>query len=58
MQALIIYESIFGNTLEIAEAIASGLKTRFDVTVAEVEQSRPDIESVNFLVVDRRTPGA
>ncbi len=51
MKALIIYESIFGNTLEIAEAIADGLNEQFQVTAAEVNESHDDIESVDLLVL-------
>lgn len=51
MRALIIYESIFGNTLEIAEAIADGLKDGFEVAMAEVEEQHTDVESVDLLVL-------
>jgi hypothetical protein len=36
MKALVLYESLFGNTEAVARAIADGLGTQFDVTVAEV----------------------
>jgi len=36
MRALVVYESMFGNTQAIAEAIADGLGTRMEVDVLEV----------------------
>jgi hypothetical protein len=36
MRALVVYESMFGNTETIARAVAAGVGERFDVTVAEV----------------------
>ncbi len=36
MRALVVYESIFGNTRAIAEAIAQGLRAGLDVEVVEV----------------------
>jgi len=36
MQALVVYESMFGNTEKIARAIADGLSEKFDVTFADV----------------------
>jgi hypothetical protein len=41
MRALVVYESMFGNTERIAEAIADGLGERFEVTLTEVG-SAPD----------------
>ncbi len=36
MRALVVYESMFGNTEEIARAIAEGLRSRLDVQLVEV----------------------
>ncbi|WP_199433027.1 flavodoxin family protein [Qaidamihabitans albus] len=36
MRALVIYESMFGNTQTIAKAIAAGLSARMDVELVEV----------------------
>jgi hypothetical protein len=36
VRALVVYESMFGNTQEIAQAIADGLATRMPVEVVEV----------------------
>jgi hypothetical protein len=52
MRALVVYESMFGNTERIAHAIADGLGERFEVTVVEVD-SAPDTlpDDVGLLVV-------
>ena len=46
MQALVVYESMFGNTEQIARAIAVGLGESVDVEVAEVTDAptEPDPE--------------
>lgn len=50
--ALVVYESMFGNTHEVATAIADGLRESFDVTVSEVSDAPPEVPSdVEFLVV-------
>ena len=36
MDALVVYESMFGNTEAVARAIADGLRTAYDVVVVEV----------------------
>ena len=36
MRAVVVYESMFGNTHEVAEQIATGLRPRFDVAVLPV----------------------
>ncbi|MEP7765100.1 flavodoxin/nitric oxide synthase [Sanguibacter sp. 25GB23B1] len=36
MRALVVFESMFGNTQEVARAVADGLSTRLDVELAEV----------------------
>ena len=38
-RALVVYESMFGNTREVAEAVADGLSQRMDVDLCEVTQS-------------------
>jgi hypothetical protein len=54
MKALVIYESMFGNTAEIAQAIADGLGGRFDVTLADV-RDMPPVENIDLLVVGAPT---
>ena len=39
MRAVVVYESMYGNTHGIAEAIGAGLKTAFDVSVVPVAQA-------------------
>ena len=36
MKALVVYESMFGNTEEVARAVADGLRERLEVEVVEV----------------------
>ncbi len=50
MKALVIYESMFGNTEAVARAIAEGLAVQFEVVVREVSQA-PVIGSVDLIVV-------
>ena len=40
MRALVVYESMFGNTRTIAEAIAEGLSSHARVDLLEVGQAR------------------
>jgi hypothetical protein len=52
MQALVVYESMYGNTHLIAEAIAQGLASDFAVTVLPVgEVDGPMIDSADLVVV-------
>jgi hypothetical protein len=54
MKALVIYESLFGNTAEVAQAIAESLAGSFDVTVADVHDM-PPVDGVDLLVVGAPT---
>ncbi|GAA3446419.1 flavodoxin family protein [Planomonospora venezuelensis] len=52
MRALVVFESMFGNTQTIAEAIAEGLSTRMDVDLVEVGEAPKAVpEGVDLLVV-------
>jgi hypothetical protein len=51
MRAVVVYESMYGNTHLIAEAIGIGLETAFDVRVLPVAQARPDVIADADLVV-------
>jgi Flavodoxin len=51
MRALIIYESMYGNTHAVANHIADGLQPPFDVTVATVEEATPDLVAQCDLLV-------
>ena len=49
MRGYVVYESFFGNTKQIAEAIAEGLSPAFEVDVAAVQHA--DLEPQAELVV-------
>ena len=55
MKAAVIYESMFGNTRMIAEAVADGLgrsRAALDVVVRAVTEATPgDVVGLDFLVV-------
>jgi hypothetical protein len=52
MQALVVYESIYGNTRTVAEAVARGLAERLDVTLVEVGGAPTTVaDDVGLLVV-------
>ncbi|MEU8105158.1 flavodoxin family protein [Nonomuraea muscovyensis] len=52
MYALVVYESMFGNTRQIAEAVAEGLGSAMEVRVVEVGAAPPVVgEDVALLVV-------
>lgn len=50
MKALIVYESIFGNTQAVAEAIARGVSSKIEVSLVEVG-SAPSSIDVELLIV-------
>ena len=51
MRAVVVYESMYGNTHLIAEAIGAGLRTAFDVRVVPVSQAQPEVIADADLVV-------
>lgn len=52
MHALVVFESMFGNTKAIAEAVAEGLSSRIDVETVAVDSAPVRVsESVALLVV-------
>jgi Flavodoxin domain len=52
MKALVVFESMFGNTEAIARAIAAGLAESMDVEVFEVSQAAaPVTDAVDLIVV-------
>ncbi|GGC89103.1 flavodoxin [Tersicoccus solisilvae] len=51
MRALVVYESAFGNTHRIAEAIAAGLREQGEVTVTSVENAPRRVSADIDLVV-------
>ena len=52
MRAVVVYESMYGNTHLIADAIGAGLSTAFDVRVVPVSTAWPEvIADANLVVV-------
>ncbi len=51
MRAVVVYESMYGNTHRIADAIADGLRPNADVTVVPVEHASPELLEGTDLVV-------
>jgi hypothetical protein len=51
MRAIIVYESMFGNTHAVAEDIADGLRSRFDVTVVPVKEAADQLVATAELLV-------
>jgi flavodoxin len=41
MRSLVVYESMFGNTEQVARAIAAGLSTHMEVDVVPVSRHAP-----------------
>jgi Flavodoxin domain len=56
MRAAVVYESTFGSTRELAEAIAEGLRSRCEVRVLGVDAAREsDLRDVDLLVAGAPT---
>ncbi len=51
MRAVVVYESMYGNTHMIADAIGSGLEPAFDVSVVPVSEASPAVLADADLVV-------
>ncbi|MBB5788851.1 flavodoxin family protein [Jiangella mangrovi] len=51
MRARVVYESMFGNTQEIAEAITEGLSAHLTVEIVEVGSAGDSLDGVDLLVV-------
>lgn len=52
MRAVVVYESMYGNTHRVADAIGRGLARRADVTVVPVAGAGPElVRGVDLLVV-------
>jgi hypothetical protein len=51
MRAVVVYESMYGNTHLIADAIGAGLRTVFDVSVVPVSKASPAVLADADLVV-------
>ncbi len=51
MRALIVYESMFGNTHAVAQHIAEGIEAIFEATVVQVHDATPEQLGTSDLVV-------
>ncbi|HLH82018.1 MAG TPA: flavodoxin domain-containing protein [Trebonia sp.] len=51
MRAVVVYESMYGNTHRVADAIGAGLGTAFDVSVVPVSRAGPAVLAGADLVV-------
>ena len=51
MRALVVYESMYGNTHAVAVSIAAGLSTRHDVTLVPVTRATPELVAAADLLV-------
>jgi hypothetical protein len=51
MRALVVYESMYGNTRMIADNIADGLRADYEVTVVPVGKATPELVAAADLVV-------
>src|SRR5437773_1870964 len=51
MRAVVVYESMYGNTHLVADAIGAGLETAFEVSVVPVSQAGPALVDGAGLVV-------
>ena len=51
MRAVVVYESMYGNTHLVADAIGAGLETAFEVSVVPVSQADPAVLDGADLVV-------
>jgi flavodoxin len=56
MKALVVYDSFFGNTAKIAQAIAKGLASKMDVEMLRVSDVKPEqLTEFNLLIVGSPT---
>jgi flavodoxin len=51
VRAVIVYESMYGNTHQVADAIGAGLSAAFDISVVPVAQAGPEVLRGTDLVV-------
>ena len=51
MRARVVYESMYGNTRAVAEAVAAALSDRYDVEVLPVHEAPPSLLGIELLVV-------
>lgn len=52
MRAVVVYESMFGNTHEVADHVAEGLRSRHEVVIVPVGDATPEVVgAADYLVV-------
>lgn len=51
MKALVVYESMFGNTEQVARAVATGLGRHLDVELVAVANAPDTVSDVDLVVV-------
>lgn len=51
MRAVVVYESMYGNTHQVADAVAAGLQPSFEVAVVPVAQAGPAVLADADLIV-------
>jgi Flavodoxin len=51
MRAVVVYESMYGNTHQVADAIGAGLSTAFEVRVVPVSRAGPEVLACTDLIV-------
>lgn len=51
MRAIVVYESLWGNTEQVAQAIARGLKATMTVELVNAEDAPEQLESFDLVVV-------
>ena len=51
MRALVVYESMYGNTRLVASRIADGLRSRYDVTVVPVAEATGELVAAADLLI-------
>jgi flavodoxin len=51
MRALVVYESMYGNTRTVAEAVAAALSDSYDVELVPAHEAPPSLQGIELLVV-------
>lgn len=59
MKALIVYDSMYGNTEQIAKAIVEGLGKSAESRIVKAADAKPeDVSGINLLIIGSPTQGA
>ena len=51
MRALVVHESMFGNTRRVAEAVAAGLRSRLEVVLASADEAPSILDGYDLVAV-------